>query len=214
MNVPPTASQLRDLLRGREVGADDVDVTGPREDGDRLQGDLRRRARNDRRRLLRDALLGLPDLRVQRHRDDQVDDLARHERAADRVRGDDREADRAPVGTARVELGAQIEDRERLALCRGGEDVAGHELPGRDRDAGDAPEHLVEAREGGLVRLVGDDLADRDVALLDRLAGGDVADGDDDRTHLDVAVGGQAARLEGHEHRGPTTRATIRPTAM
>ena len=54
--------------------------------------------------------------------------------------------------------------------------------------------------EGGLVRLVRDDLADGDIALLDRLAGGDVADGHDDRTHLDGAIGGQAACLEGDEH--------------
>ncbi len=39
--------ELGDLLGRLQVGAEDVDVAGPRQNGDRLERDLRRRARDD-----------------------------------------------------------------------------------------------------------------------------------------------------------------------
>jgi len=94
---------------------------------------------------LRHYLLGgLADLGVDGHGHDQVDPLARDERAGDGIRVGDGHADRAKIGTVRIELLAGLEDRERLTFGRRCEDVAGHELAGRDRDADDAPEDLVE----------------------------------------------------------------------
>ena len=94
---------------------------------------------------------------------------------------------------------AGLEDREGLSLGRRREHVAGHQLAGRDGNADDAAEDLVERGEGGLVRRVGRDRADAHVPLLDGLARRDLAGRDDDVAHLDGGVGGEAARLEGHE---------------
>ena len=148
-----------------------------------------------------DLLGGLADLGVDRHGHDEVDPLARNERAGHRVRVGDRHADGAEVGPVRIEVLPGLQDREGLSLGRGGEQVLGHELPGRHRHANDSPEDLVERPEGGLVRRIGGDRANADVALLDRLARRDLAGRHDDVPHLHGGVlGRQPARAQREEH--------------
>ena len=73
--------ELRDLLRGGQVGAQDVEATVAGQDGQRLERDLGRRAGDDLGLRLARLLRGLADLRVDGHGDDQVDQLAGHQGA-------------------------------------------------------------------------------------------------------------------------------------